>query len=218
MSDHSFLGPLARAQYAAVLRMRWLMQIHALRTRTGKFELGARIFATGFFAFIWLCAGTGCAVLAHQITADHQLVFLPFLLWPLFLMWQVVPIMLSSAQESVELNFLLRFPVSFRSFVLLYLVFGLFDPSSMLGGICILGIWIGVVTATPALALWTALALGLFALFNFLLTRMIFAWIERWLAQRKTREILGIVFFVFFLSFQLVNPAWHSHSGQPPNI
>jgi len=47
---------------------------------------------------------------------------------------------------------------------------------------------------------------------------MIFAWIERWLAQRKTREILGIVFFVFFLSFQLLNPAWHSHSDHGPNI
>ena len=57
--------------------------------------------------------------------------------------------MLSTAQESVDFNFLLRFPVSFRSYVLLYLFFGLFDPSSLLGGMCMLGIWVGVVTASP---------------------------------------------------------------------
>jgi len=132
-------------------------------------------------------------------------------------MWQVVPVMLSNAQESVDFNILLRFPVSFRSYTLLYLFFGLFDPSSLLGGMCMLGIWIGVVVASPDLVLWITSALVLFALFNFLLTRMIFAWIERWLAQRKTREILGIVILCVFLSFQLLNPALHSHSGHSVN-
>jgi ABC-2 type transport system permease protein len=213
LGELSIFGVLARAQYAAVLRMRWRMQLNSLRTKSGKFELGARIFATGFFTIIWLGVGIGCGVLAHQITSDRQLIFLPALLWPVFLMWQVVPVMLSTAQESVDFNFLLRFPVSFRTYSLLYLFFGLFDPSSLLGGICMLGIWIGVATANPGLVLWITAALTLFALFNFLLTRMIFAWIERWLAQRRTREILGMVILVFFLSFQLLNPALHSHAG-----
>ncbi len=192
--------------------------MHSLRTRQGKFELGARIVARVFFAVVWLGAGTGCGVLAHQIAADGQLLYLPALLWPLFLMWQVVPIMLSAAQESVDFNFLLRFPITFRSYVLLYLAFGIFDPSSMLGGICMVGIWIGVVSAVPSLAIWTAVALALFALFNFLLTRTIFAWIERWLAQRKTREILGIVALCVFLGFQLLNPAMRAHHGHSPAI
>jgi ABC-2 type transport system permease protein len=213
LSDASIFGSLARTQYAAVLGMRWRMLVNSLRTKTGKFELGARIFATGFFATVWLGVGIGCGVLAYQITSDRQLIFLPVLLWPVFLMWQVVPVMLSTAQESVDFNFLLRFPVSFRSYVVLYLFFGLFDPSSLLGGMCMLGIWVGVVIARPDLVLWITMALSLFALFNFLLTRMIFAWIERWLAQRKTREILGIVILLFFLGFQLLNPALHSHSG-----
>ena len=213
LGEPSIFGKLARAQYAAVLRMRWRMQVNSLRTKSGKFELGARIFATGFFTIIWLGVGTGCGVLAHQITSDHQLIFLPALLWPVFLMWQVVPVMLSTAQESVDFNFLLRFPVSFRSYSLLYLLFGIFDPSSLLGGMCMLGVWIGVVTANPGLMFWITPALVLFALFNFLLTRMIFAWIERWLAQRRTREIFGIVTLFVFLCFQLLNPALHSHAG-----
>ncbi len=171
-----------------------------------------RVFSRPF-GLAW---GIGCGVLAYQITSDRQLIFLPVLLWPVFLMWQVVPVMLSTAQESVDFNFLLRFPVSFRSYLLLYLFFGLFDPSSLLGGMCMVGIWIGVVIASPGLALWITAALALFALFNFLLTRMIFAWIERWLAQRRTREILGIVILFVFLSFQLLTPALHSHSGHAP--
>jgi ABC-2 type transport system permease protein len=218
VSEQSMLGPLARGQYAAVLRMRWRMLLNSLRTMGGKFEAGARIFSTLFLTGFWLLVGLFCGVLAHQITADHQLGFLPAVLWPVFLMWQVVPVMLSTAQESVDFNFLLRFPVSFRSYALLYLFFGIFDPSSLLGGICMLGIWIGVVTASPDLVLWITVALGLFALFNFLLTRMIFAWIERWLAQRKTREILGIAGLFMFLGFQLLNPALHSHSGYAPAI
>jgi ABC-2 type transport system permease protein len=209
----SMLGSLARGQYAAVLRMRWRMQLNALRTRQGKFELGARIFATGFFAVLWLGAGIGCGIIAYQLALNHQLRFLPALLWPLCFLWQVVPVMLSAAQESVEFNFLLRFPVGFRSYALLYLFFGIFDPASMLGGICVLGVWIGTVAATPALAPWITLALALFALFNFLLTRAVFAWIERWLAQRRTREILGLVSFFVFLGFQLFNPALHERHG-----
>jgi ABC-2 type transport system permease protein len=209
----SLFNSLARAQYAAVLRMRWQVLVNSLRTKQGKFELGARIFATGFFATVWLGVGTGCAVLAYQITSDRQLIYIPALLWPVFLMWQVIPIMLSTARESVDFNFLLRFPVSFRAFAVLYLFFGLFDPSSLLGGMCILGIWIGVMAANPGLVIWITLALSLFALFNFLLTRMIFAWIERWLAKRRTREVLGIVILFVFLSFQVLNPALHLHSG-----
>jgi ABC-2 type transport system permease protein len=218
LGARSIFGPLARAQYAAVLGMRRRMLLNSLRTKAGKFELGARIFATGFFATVCLAVGVGCGFLAAQIASDRQLVFLPALLWPVFLMWQVVPVMLSTAQESVDFNFLLRFPMPFRTYSLLYLFFGLFDPSTLLGGTCMLGIWTGVMTARPALVVWITSALLLFAVFNLLLTRMIFAWIERWLAQRKTREILGIVILFVFLSFQLLNPAFRSYSGHSSSL
>jgi ABC-2 type transport system permease protein len=211
MSGEPAFGPLAKAQLAAVLQMRWRMLVNSLRSRVGRFELGARIFATVFFGIVWIGVGLGCGAAAYLIAANHQFKFLPALLWPIFLMWQVVPILLSAAQESVDFNFLLRFPVSFRSYLLLYLSFGVFDPSSMLGGICLLGVWCGIVLGGPGLILWITVALAIFAAFNFLLTRMIFAWLERWLAQRKTREILGILSFVLLISFQFLNPALHSH-------
>ena len=69
-----------------------------------------------------------------------------------------------------------------------------------------LGVLIGVTVARPSLFPWTLLVLLMFALFNLVLMQMIFAWIERWLAQRRTREIFGVVFILFMLSFQLIGP------------
>ena len=36
--------------------------------------------------------------------------------------------------------------------------------------------------------------------------QMVFAWLERWLAQRRTREIFGLVFILLMLSLQLIGP------------
>jgi ABC-2 type transport system permease protein len=130
-------------------------------------------------------------------------------------MWQIVPVMLSSFQEGVDLSLLLRFPLSFRTYVVLYLYFGFFDLSSLMGGLALLGIWIGIAIAQPQLIPVTTLVLGLFGAFNLLLTRMIFAWIDKWLAKRKTREILGVVLLFGFLSLQLLNPAVRGHNHKP---
>jgi ABC-2 type transport system permease protein len=65
---------------------------------------------------------------------------------------------------------------------------------------------VGVSFAKPALFPWTLLVLLAFAGFNLLLMQMIFAWVERWLAQRRTREVMGILFVLLMLSFQLIAP------------
>ena len=209
----SVAGALARGQYRAVAQVRWRMLVNSLRSHRGQFELGARIFGLGWFLLIWLGASIGIGFLSwHSVTAQHFAV-LGLLLWPLLVVWQMVPVMLATFQGGVDLSVLLRFPVSFGSFCLLYIFFGLFDLSSLMGCMALLAMWIGIVIAEPRLVVWVSIALAMFAAFNFFLTRMIFAWIERWLAQRRTREILGVVFLFFFLSLQLLNPAYRRHSG-----
>ena len=207
------MGAAARAQYGALTEMRSRILVNSLRTRRGKFELGASIFSSGFFLLIWLGAGAGLGVLAWQFVTANHLAMLAVLLWPVLLMWQAMPVMLVSFQGNADLTVLLRFPVSFGSYALLYIFSGLFDLSSLLGGTALLGVWIGTVVARPQLAFWAALALILFAIFNLLLTRMIFAWLDRWLAQRKTREILGTLILFLFLGLQFLNPAFHQRRG-----
>jgi ABC-2 type transport system permease protein len=200
------LSPLARAQYAALAGLRWRTFVNGLRSHLGVFELGARTVFYLLYSMMGLGLGAAMGAFTYQLAYRHKWQLFPILFWVTCLIWQIVPIMLASFQEQFDLGNLLRFPVGFRSFFLLYVVFGLLDVSTILGGLCCAGIWIGVTTAQPELFAWTALALTIFAAFNILLVRAIFAWIDRWLAQRRTREILAALFMVFVLSIQLLNP------------
>jgi ABC-2 type transport system permease protein len=125
----------------------------------------------------------------------------------LCLIWQAVSVALASFQEQYDLGGLLRFPVGFGSFYALFLIFGLVDASTLLGGFCSLGILAGISVARPDLFAWTLLALASFAAFNILLVRAVLAWLDRWLAKRRSREIISVLFLVGVLSLQLLNPA-----------
>jgi ABC-2 type transport system permease protein len=209
------LGPLARAQYGALARLRWRMFSNSLRSTKGALELGARTFSYLVYGSMGLALGAGAGVVTYFLVVEDRWRFLPIVFWVLAFLWQMIPVMLASFQEQFDLGIILRFPVRFGSYFLLYLVFGLLDISTILGGLCCLGIWIGAAVARPSLVIWTSPALALFALFNILLVRAVFAWIERWLTQRKTREILGAIFMVGLLSMQLLNPALYRNRHVP---
>jgi ABC-2 type transport system permease protein len=210
------LSAQARAQYAALAGLRWQMLKNGMRSNLGVFELGARSIAFVLYAAMGLGLGMGAGAAAYLLAFREMWKYFPLLFWMVFLLWQVVPVMLASFQDQFDLGSLLRFPVGFGPFYLLYIVFGLADISTILGGLCCFGIWAGITMARPELFAWTALGLGVFAAFNILLVRAVFAWIDRWLAQRKTREILGAVFVVLMLSLQLLNPALHQKRHQGP--
>lgn len=210
-------GPVARAQYGALARLRWQMLSNGLRFRKGALELGVRTLGFLIYGFTGLVLGGGLGVGAYVLAENHQWRFIPLLFWATFFLWQMIPVMMASFQEQFDLGSLLRFPVNFQSFFLLYAVFGLADISTILGGLCCVGILVGITMAVPGLFFWTTLTVGLFAVFNILLVRAIFAWIDRWLAQRKTREILGAVFMVLVLSLQLLNPALHHYPEFHPS-
>jgi len=213
-------GVSGREQYAALAQLRWHMFVNSLRTTSGAFELGARVFMFLLYLSMGLGLGVGAYFSAFLLASSESWQFLPIPFWVACLIWQMVPIMLASLQEQFDLGILLRFPVRFRSYVLLYLIFGLSDVSSILGGILCFSLWLGITVAQPGFFAFTALAIALFALFNILLVRAIFAWIDRWLAQRKTREIIGACFMLLMLSFQFFNPALHNfgHHGHRSRI
>ena len=200
-------GGLARRQYGALIAMRWRATVNSVRSVQGAFELGARGVAFFVYAVMGLGLGFGLGAGAFTIVAGGKLPMLSALLWVVFLVWQALPIVLASFQERFDVSGLLRFPVSFGTFYLLNLVTGFIDVPAILGGICSIGIWAGVTLARPALSGWTALLLVVFAAFNVLLARTVLAWVDRWLAKRRTREIVSAIFLVLMLSLQLLNPA-----------
>lgn len=206
-------GPFSRlalAQYAALLGMRWLVLSNKLRTLQGVFELSARGVGLLVFGATGLGLSIALGSAADLFAARGEWIMLALVFWVALFIWQSVPVGLASFQTQFEMGTLLRFPVSFGSFFLLSMVVGVADLSTILGGLVSIGIWIGIALARPQLALWVLAVVGLFGIFNILLVRLILLWLDRWLARRRSRELVGAVIVMLLLSLQLLNPALQS--------
>ena len=211
------LSPLARAQYAALAWVQSRMFVNSLRTRRGSLEFGAQVLVFFLFCIIATGPAIGLGFGAFVAAADGRYLGIALELWVLMSTWQFFAALAPAlAGKNPELSHLLRYPVSFGSWIVLYLVYGLAAPSTIIGIVWTTAIGIGISIARPSLFLWTALALALFVLFNLLFARMILAWIERWLAQRRTREIITAVFLFLALGAQAFNPIYHQNPHSHP--
>jgi len=195
-----------RGQLSAIANLRWRMFVNGLRSRRGKLELASRIIVTLAFAVGGVGGFIGMGVGAYFFLAEDKPELLAALLWPIFFFWQVFPVMATAFTNNPDSSELLRFPLTYRSYFLIRLAYGFFDPASALGSVGLLGILLGGSIARPTLIPWLLLVLSTFAVFNLALMQAIFAWLERWLAQRRTREVLGLLLILFALSFQLIGP------------
>ena len=211
------LAPQARQQLAAVAGLRWRVFINSLRTFRGRLELASRIFISLAFLGGGIGGAVGLGGAAWFLILHGNVEWLGTLLWPVFLFWQLFPLMATAFTQNVESSNLLRFPLSYRSYFLIRLAYGSLDPATAVASLWLLGIDVGIGIARPRALPWATIVLLTFALVNIVLARMLFAWLERWLAQRRTREILGILFFLFILSFQLIGPliAAYEHRSIP---
>lgn len=193
-------------QLAAIADLRWRLFANGLRTKRGKMELVSRIIVTSAFAVGGLGGFFATAGISWYFVSNGNSAFLAIPLWMIFFFWQIFPLMATAFTSNPDSSELLRFPLTYRSYFLVRLAYGFLDPASALGSVGLLGVLIGVTAARPALFPWAAIALLTFAMFNLLLMQTIFAWVERWLAQRRTREIMGVLFILATLSFQLIGP------------
>jgi ABC-2 type transport system permease protein len=194
------------SQLTAVAWLRWRLFINTLRTTRGQLELLSRILVSLAFTILGLGGAMGMGALAYFVFMQGKPQLLAVPLWVIFFFWQFFPIMSTAFTNNPDSSDLLRFPLSYGSYYLVRLAYGACDPASAIGGLWTCGVLIGVSFAKPAVLPWALLVLLAFAAFNLLLMQMIFAWVERWLAQRRTREIMGILFVLLMLSFQLIGP------------
>ncbi len=208
--------PEVSTQLTAIAELRWRMFVNRLRSKRGKTELVSRIIVTAAFSlggFGGFAAATGTS---WYVVSQGQPEYLALVLWPIFFFWQVFPVMATAFTNNPDSSELLRFPLTYRSFFLIRLAYGYFDPASALGSVAVFGVLLGTTFARPALFPWALFVLLTFVLFNLVLMQTVFAWLERWLAQRRTREIMGVLFILAMLSFQLIGPAVE-HFGKGPH-
>jgi len=196
----------SRGQFAAIARVRWQIFVNSLRTVQGRLEMVSRLFIGFSFAMAGVGGAIGLAAASWYFISHRRSVWLALVLWIIFIFWQLFPVVASAFTEAFDSSALLRFPLTYSSYFLVRLVYGSLDPATGLGWLWLLGIWIGIIIANPQLSVPSALVLLIFALMNIFLARMIFAWMERWLARRKTREIMGLVFLLIIISFQFIGP------------
>ena len=201
------------AQLAAIARLRGQAFMHTLRTTRGTAELVSRIFIGTLITLAGIGGAIGFGIGSWSFVTSRSPEWIGIFLWAIFLFWQFFPVMATAFTQSTDSSVFLRFPLSYRAYFLVVVAYGAFDIATALGGMWLIGIWIGILIGNFTLAPWAAIVLVTFAMVNVLLARTIFAWIERWLAQRRTREIMGILFFLLVIGFQFIGPLASRYGG-----
>ena len=149
--------PEVSTQLTAIAELRWRMFVNGLRSKRGKTELVSRIIVTAAFSlggFGGFAAATGTS---WYVVSQGQPEYLALILWPIFFFWQVFPVMATAFTNNPDSSELLRFPLTYRSFFLIRLAYGYFDPASALGSVAVFGVLLGTTFARPALFPWALL-------------------------------------------------------------
>lgn len=198
--------PSAGEQMALVARLRWQLFRNSLRTLKGRLEAVSTAFIGLTMAGLVLGGGAFLGIATCYLVSRGEWPWLEGLLWIVFLFWQLYPLFAASFGVPFDFANLLRFPLRFSSFFALSLLYGLFDPGAVTSLFWLFCIWVGLGIARPAMLACGLIVLLVFAAMNLLLGRMILLWTEKWLARRRTREVLGFIFVLGMLSFQLIGP------------
>jgi ABC-2 type transport system permease protein len=226
ISGDSALQPIpAHIQVLAVAWLRWRMFVNSFgRTTTGKGKVSGlvltvllRLFLWPIFA-IWVIGPVvGCGFLAWLAVAHHHPEDLASLLAGVVVAWQFLSINgigMAASTSSFDPSSLVRFPLQFGRYLFLRTMLGLLTPSTVVGCLALFAAAIGIGIAALRLLLPALVVLAVYALMNIFFTRMLAAWLDRWLATRRAREIFGALMAVLILSVQLLNfghPGAHSH-------
>lgn len=209
---------LSWAQFRAIAWLRWRIVANSFRRRGGVAELIGRILLVPFLLCLGLLPTALAGGFAWTVARGNSWTYLSLLFWGTFGITQLLNINLGQPGTTFDPTELIRFPMQFRSYVLVRLCFGLLSPANVMVTLMSAAIFVGITVARPELWLWTLAATGTFALTNVLFSRMLFAWVDRWLSTRRAREVFTALIFAGSLLFQYVNltynPGFQHHTSR----
>jgi ABC-2 type transport system permease protein len=203
--DMSRASLSSRRFFATIAWLRWRMFVNALRGKGAVSEVVVRFLSYPILAVMILGPSFGAGFGAWYFVSHGMDAYLAIILWVIFALWQFIGVSTSATGPSFDLNSLARFPIRYRDYLLMRISFGLLDPPTLAGIGCLLAMCLGIAIAAPALFPWAATMLLLYAVCNVLFSRMIYTWMERWLAQRRTREMITALILVGSLAIQFVS-------------
>jgi len=209
--------PGTREQIGLVARLRWQLFSNSMRTLKGRLEAVSTVLMALMMSGLVFGGGILLGIATFALVNRGAWQWIAGLLWIVFLFWQLYPLFAASVGVQFDFANLLRFPLRFGSFIALSLIYGLFDPGAVTALFWLFCMWVGLGIARPGMLLWGLTVLLVFAALNLLLARMLLAWTEKWLARRRTREVLAVVFILMMLSIQFIGPAinhFQNHHAQ----
>jgi ABC-2 type transport system permease protein len=205
-----------REQFAAIAWLRWRILRNGLRRKGGAGELVGVVLLSVLFLGMVLGFVVGGGLGAYFLVAKGHLNWIVGLLWGIFVLCQLLNIQLGQPTTTFDPTQLIRFPMKVETYVGMRLFFGLLTPANVAGTLTSLAVAVGIGVAAPGLWVYALIAMAVFATTNVLFSRMIFAWVDRWLSTRRAREVFTAVIFAASLGFQWANftfnPAYnHNH-------
>jgi ABC-2 type transport system permease protein len=207
----------ASAQLLAVAWLRWRIFVNGMfrKRPQGKRQIVGMVFATLLRLIVWPMLAL---IVVGPVAASGFFAFLTIsqghpknlasLLLGIALLWQFVSVnglSIAATIPSFDPASLVRFPLRFGRYFVLRSLLGLMTPSTIVGCLALLAAAVGIGVANKSLALPALVVMAVYALMNIYLTRMIGAWMERWLANRRFREIFSMLMALFAVSIQFIN-------------
>ena len=198
-------GRFSGSHFAAIAWLRWRILANSFRRKGGTAELIGRILLLPLLAVLVLLPATLAGFFAWFVAMHGTLEHISLVLWGTFGLTQLLNLNLGQPGTTFDPTELIRFPMRLQNYVLVRLCFGLLSPGNVVVTLMSAAIFVGISIDRPRLWPWTLLATAAFALANVLFSRMIFAWIDRWLSTRRTRELFTGLIFATSLGFQYLN-------------
>jgi ABC-2 type transport system permease protein len=214
----------AMTQLLAIAWLRWRIFVNSLFRKTGKrnnaglvLAVVLRVIAWPIFALWVIGPSFGAGALAWMAVHDHHPQRLAPLLAGIAIGWQFIAVngvSMAASLSTFDPASLLRFPLRFGRYLVLRLLLGLLTPSTLIGCLALFGAFLGITVADASLAPDALIVLMVYALMNLFFSRMIAAWLERWLATRRTREIFGALMALLVVGIQFINfGRWSTHGS-----
>ena len=193
-------------QIGLIAGMRWRLVHNNLRKKQNRMDLIGLIVVSLLAGVVVVGVSAAFFAGAYDFVSSGKAGWLALLFWAVFFWWQLFPIVVAGFGVSFEFRTLLRFPLSFASFYVIGLAYGLADFTGLAAVAWLVSIIIGAAAAKVALLPALLLVTAPFVLFNVTLERLLGSWLERLLARRRSREIFFAVFILLMVSLQMLGP------------
>ena len=179
-----------------LVRLRWELLLNSLRRSSRRAELGLQVLWVLMGAGFVLIGSVGFFFGGFGLLKIDRGDLLDLLLWGIFLVWQLAPVLFEGYSPGLNFREVARYPISFRVLFILSAAYGLSDPAAIACMCWLFSFWLGLVIARPEFAFAATLALLLFAFFNLLLNRLVIGLFDRFQSTRKGRERMVLLTFI----------------------